>query len=86
VKSDFWSETSTTTSQKLSGMVYEASLTMGITTGVDGMVGISESDVAGTTTNTMVGISIDVTDSIDLIFRSSHSQVNIKSLGLRYSF
>ena len=86
LKSNFWSETSTTSSEKVSGMNYEVSFTMGITDDVDGIVGISESNVAGATTNKIFGISLGVTENMDLTFSTSNSQVKIQSLGLRYNF
>ena len=86
LKSNLWSETSTTSSEKVSGMNYEASFTMGITDNVDGILGISESNVAGATTNKIFGISVGVTENMDLTFSTSNSQVKIQSLGLRYNF
>jgi len=87
VDSNFWSETNSgKTSQKLSGMVYETSLTVKLTDSIDGMVGLSESNVDGTTTATIFGISVDITDSMTLTFSSADSQADTQSLGLRYSF
>jgi len=87
VDSNFWSETNSgKTSQKLSGMVYEASLTMKMTDSINGMVGLSESNVDGTSTATIFGISVGITDNMTLTFSSSDSQANIQSLGLRYNF
>jgi len=67
-------------------MVYETSLTVKLTESIDGMVGLSESSVDETTTATILGISVDITDSMTLTFSSADSQLDTQSLGLRYSF
>ena len=83
VSADF---TTIHTTSNISGMVYEVSFTTAIADGIDGMIGLSESNASGATTNTIFGISVRVTDNMDLTFSSSNSQVKIKSLGLRYNF
>lgn len=70
-----------------SATVYGASLTAELTDAVDGMVGFSKSTESGSNMSTMFGISVGVSDSMDLIATASNNNlINSTSLGIKYNF
>ena len=76
-----------TASANGSSVVYGGSLRAGFTESVDGFVGLTKSTEAGSNTNTSFGISVGVSDTLDLtIGSSSDSVVKVTTLGLRYNF
>jgi hypothetical protein len=70
-----------------SSTAYGALLKAEITGGVDGMAGFSKSTEAGSKINTMFGISVGVSDTMDLtLSMSNNSVVKNTSIGVRYNF
>jgi len=66
---------------------YGASLKTELTDNVDGLLGFRKSTESGATVSTMFGISVGVSDSMDLTVSSlGNSTVKTTSIGLRYNF
>ena len=67
--------------------VYGASVEAEITDNVDGLLGFSKSTESGSNMSTMFGISVGVSESMDLTVSSSgNSTLKSTAIGLRYNF
>ena len=66
---------------------YGASVNTELTDNVDGLLGFRKSTESGATVSTMFGISVGVSDNMDLTVSSlGNSTVKTTSIGLRYNF
>ena len=67
--------------------VYGASVEAELTDNVDGLLGFSKSTESGSNMSTMFGISVGVSESMDLTVSSSgNSTLKSTAIGLRYNF
>ena len=69
------------------GFGYGAEIIAELTEGVDGLIGFSKLDEAGSSAFTIVGISVGVTERMDLMVSSrSNNTLNTTAVGLKYNF
>ena len=66
---------------------YGAGIKAELTDNVDGLLGFSKLTESGSNMSTMFGISVGVSDNMDLtVSSSSNSTVKSTAIGLRYNF
>jgi hypothetical protein len=69
------------------GFAYGAEITAELTEGVDGLIGFSKLNEAGSNALTIIGISVGVTERMDLmVSSSSNKNINTTAVGLKYNF